>query len=288
MTVAPERRSAPISEGRRSRELLWSLTMREVRGRYKRTALGNLWSLVNPIATMVIYSVVFGILLRVTIEPSRTGLDVFALWLVCGLLPWTFLSNGATSGLMAVLGNAALVKKVYFRREVLVGAAVLSLDVTFLTEMAVVAVALLVVGNFVLPWIPVVLVLIALLTVFAMGIALMLSVANIYFRDTQHFVAIFMQVWFYLTPIIYPLSYVRVAEDSVNATLSPYGVSVPMEALWNLNPMLHFTNAFRSAFYELTWPSLSDSLWCVGSAAASLALGWFVFARFRDRLAEEL
>ncbi len=288
MAVVTDKRSAAISEHRKSRELLWSLTMREVQGRYKRTALGNLWSLVNPVATMVIYSIVFGILLRVTIEPSRTGLDVFALWLVCALLPWTFLSNAISAGLDAVLGNANLVKKVYFRREVLVGAAVLALDVTFLTEMAVVALALLIAGNMVLPWIPVVLVLVALLTVFAMGIALALAVANIYFRDTKHFVAIFLQVWMYITPIIYPISYVATAEQYVNSKTAKYGISVPMEMLWNLNPMLHFTNAFRSAMYELTWPSAEDMLWCVGSAAVSLAVGWTVFSRFRDRLAEEL
>jgi ABC-type polysaccharide/polyol phosphate export permease len=288
MTAVAEPRSKPISENRRSRELLWSLTMREVSGRYKRTALGNLWSLVNPVATMVIYSIVFGILLRVMIEPSRTGLDVFALWLVCALLPWTFLANAVSGGLDAILGNANLVKKVYFRREVLVGSTVLALDVTFLTEMAVVAVALLIAGNMVLPWIPMVLVLVVLLTVFAMGIALALSVANIYFRDTKHFVAIFLQVWMYLTPIIYPISYIAQAQTFVNARLAPHGISIPMETLWNLNPMLHFTNAFRTVMYELAWPSQEDMVWCVASAVVSLALGWLVFRRFRDRLAEEL
>ncbi|GAB2685785.1 ABC transporter permease [Thalassiella azotivora] len=269
-----------------SRELLLNLTMREVRGRYKRTLLGNLWSLINPLATMLIYTVVFGLLLRVQVPPGeKTGIDVFALWLLCGLVPWTFFSGGITAGLDSVVGNANLVKKVYFPREVLVGSAVLALGVTFCTEMLVLVVALLLFGSELLVWIPLVLVFMLLLLCFALGLGMLLAVANVYFRDTRHFTTIALQVWFYLTPILYPLPYVRQAEEALAERL---GRSVPLEQLWGLNPVEHFVSAFRAMLYDNVAPAADDVLWCVGAAAVSLVVGTWVFRRRAHALAEEL
>lgn len=273
---------------RRTRELLLNLTMREVKGRYKRTALGNLWSLINPIATMATYTIVFGVFMRVQIEPSRTGLHVFALWLMCALIPWSFFSNAITTGLGSVVANANLVKKVFFRREVLVASTVFALDVTTAIELGVLVLALLLFGQMVIPWIPVVLVLLLLLTAMTLGLALMLAVANVYFRDTQHFAAIALQIWFYATPIIYPLSLVADAETTLNGWLARYDLSFPLVGFWELNPMLHFAQAFRAVLYDETWPALGDWAWCVGSAVVVLLAGWRVFKRFEPRLAEEL
>jgi ABC-type polysaccharide/polyol phosphate export permease len=273
---------------RRTRELLLNLTLREIKGRYKRTALGNLWSLINPIATMAIYTVVFGVFMRVEVAPSRTGLDVFALWLMCALIPWSFFSAAISVGLDSIVANANLVKKVFFPRQVLVASSVLALDVTTLIELGVLAVALLIVGQMILPWLPVVVVLLALLTVFALGVALMLAVAHVYFRDTQHFAAILLQIWLYATPIIYPLDYVVRANESLNGWLARWDLSFPLVGLWELNPMLHFTRAFRSVLYEESWPSLVDMLWCVGTAGVVLTVGWKVFEKFEPRMAEEL
>lgn len=273
---------------RRTAELLRNLTAREVKGRYKRTALGNLWSLINPIATMATYTLVFGVFMRVPVGPSRTGLDVFAIWLMCALIPWTFFSSAVSGGLTAVVANANLVKKVFFRREVLVASTVFALDVTTLIELGVLVLVLLLFGQMVLPWIPVVLVLLALLTALALGLALMLAVANVYFRDTQHFVAILFQIWFYATPIIYPMSLVEQAQVKLDERLAQWDMTFPLVTLWEMNPLLHFAHAFRAVLYEETWPTAGDWAWCVGSAAVVLFLGWRVFRRFEPRLAEEL
>ena len=272
----------------RTRELLANLTAREVKGRYKRTALGNLWSLINPIATMLIYTVVFGYFMRVEIEPSRTGLHVFALWLMCALVPWTFFSASLQTGLGSIVANANLVKKVFFPREVLVASTVFALDVTTAIELGVLMTALIIFGQMVLPWLPMVIVLLALLTAMALGFALVLAVANVYFRDTEHFVAILLQIWMYATPIIYPFAYVVTAEEALNGWLSKWDLSFPLTGLWELNPMLHFTNAFRSVLYEEMMPSAVDLLWCTGSAVVALVIGWYVFKRFEPRMAEEL
>lgn len=143
-------------------------------------------------------------------------------------------------------------------------------------------------GQMVLPWLPMVLVLLALLTLMALGFALVLAVANVYFRDTEHFVAILLQIWMYATPIIYPFTYVVRAQESLNVWLAQWDLSFPLTTLWELNPMLHFTQAFRSVLYEERMPSTTDLLWCVGSAAVALTIGWYVFKKFEPRMAEEL
>jgi ABC-type polysaccharide/polyol phosphate export permease len=263
-----------------SRELVVNLTLREVRGKYKRTALGQLWSLLNPLATMVIFTIVFGVLLRVEVPPGDpSGLDVFALWLMCGLIPWTFMSNAVTGGMSALVANANLVTKVYFRREVLVAANVFALDVTFAMEMLVLSAVLLIFGSMVLPWLPLVIVFMIVLSAFALGLALMLAVANVYFRDTQHFLSIFMQFWFYATPIVYPASLVPADRDVLG---------VPMRTLYELNPMEHFVAVFRSLLYDGRFPELGDVLYTIGAAVVALAAGWAIFQRYEPRLAEEL
>src|SRR5829696_1667330 len=110
-----------LSHVRGSRELLVNLTLREVRGKYKRTALGQGWSLLNPLVQMTIFTVVFGVLIKVQPDPGNpSGLNQFALWLVAGLLPWSFLANAVTSGMGSLISNANLINKVYFPRETLV------------------------------------------------------------------------------------------------------------------------------------------------------------------------
>lgn len=269
----------------RSRELLANLTLRDVRSRYKRTVLGNTWSLVNPLAAMLIYTVVFGVFLRV--QPDRgdpSGLDTFALWLLCGLLPWTFLSIGLGAGMNALVTHSNLVLKVYLPRATLVVSTVLAVGVTFLVEMAVLVGVLLVFGANALVWLPLTVVVILLLALFTLGLSLLLSIANVYFRDTQHFIAIFLQMWFYLTPILYPVSYVQAQQ----ARLAAQGREVPLVTLFKLNPMEHFVTAFRNLLYDNRTPSVNDLGVCALSAVSAFAVGAYVFSRYEGRLAEEL
>src|SRR5437899_10233529 len=141
-----------LAEYAGARELVVNLTLRELRGRYKRSALGWTWSLLNPLSTVVVYSVVFAFFLQ--IKPPAgdpSGLHNFAMFLLCGLLPFNYLSNGMNGSLDALLANSNLIRKVYFPREVFVVAAVGSLLVTLLVELAVLCVILLALGNMVLP-----------------------------------------------------------------------------------------------------------------------------------------
>jgi lipopolysaccharide transport system permease protein len=269
-----------------ARELLANLTLREIRGKYKRTIFGQLWSLANPLALMVIYTFVFAFIFR--IQPDKgdpSGLDIFALWLLCGLLPWTFFANVVNLGLMSLVTNAGLIQKVYFARIVLPLSAVGSAGYNWLFEMGVLVVALSVVGAFVLPWIPLLLLIMILLALFAAGIALMLAIANVYFRDTQYFLTILLQLWMYLTPIIYPLSMVETESAKYGGL---FGTGITVLGIYELNPMVHFVEVFRNVLYDNRFPELNEWLLCAGWAAVSLVLGLIVFRRNERNLAETL
>src|SRR5713101_596060 len=228
-----------LSDFAGTRDLTMNLTLRELRGRYKRSFLGWTWSLLNPLATVLIYSLVFSYFLRIDPPIGRpSGLQSFALFLLCGLIPWNFFQGGVTQGLGSLVVNGNLIKKVYFPRELLVASTIASLDVTMLIELGVLGVILIGFGNMVIPWLPVVMVLIAIETVFVLGIALALSVFNVYFRDVQHLVNILMMVLFYTCPIVYPIRYVPVHAHV-------FGMEIPLLHLYRLNPLLRFIGAFR-------------------------------------------
>ncbi len=271
-----------LAELAESRELLSNLTLRELRGRYKRSTLGWAWSMVNPLATLAIFTVVFNVILNVEApvgDPSDLG--NFALFLACALLPWTFLANGMTGSITSLISNANLVKKVYFPREVLVVSTVLAGDMTLLIELGVLVVLVLAFGAFVVPWLPLVLLLVVIQTLFVVGVSLALSVLNVYFRDVQHFVGILLQLWFYATPIVYP-PYLIPLRGEV------FGNDIPVRPLYELNPMAAFARCYRSVLYDLRFPPLHSLLYVTVVSLVTLAAGYAVFRRFEPRLAEEL
>jgi ABC-type polysaccharide/polyol phosphate export permease len=263
-----------LRELRSARELLAELTLREVRARYRGTFLGQAWSLVNPLAAMAIYTAVFAVLLRVRVprgDPS--GIDLFALWLLCGLLPWTFFNNCVTGGMSALVSQSNLIKKVFFPREVLVVSNSLSWLVTLGFELCVLTIALAVAGSpAVLLWVVAAVPVVLLLLVFGTGIGLLLSVLNVYFRDTAQLVGIGMQMWFYATPVVYPISL----------------VPERFRSLYGLNPMERFTSCFRRLLYDGRPPRWQDLLAAAVASTVSLVVGYAVFQRFERRLAEEL
>jgi len=265
-----------------TQELAINLTLRELRGRYKRSVLGWSWSLINPLATVLIYSLVFSYFLK--IEPPRghpSGLHSFALFLLCALIPWNLFQNGLNMGLGSLIGNCNLIKKVYFPRELLVASGTASLVVTMLIEMGVLSAILLLFGNMVIPWLPLVLLLIALEAVFVFGIALVLSVFNVYFRDVQHFISILLMMLFYTVPIVYPIRYVPIQAHV-------FGMEIPLRRIYSLNPLVRIVGAFRDVLYDLRFPPLWDlayvSLWAIGM----VVLGMWVFGKLDRRLAEEV
>lgn len=260
--------------------------MREVKGKYKRTVLGQLWSLANPLAAMLVYSFVFYFIFRAQPEPGDpSGLDVFAIWLLCGLLPWLFFSSVVMTGAGSLVANVGLIQKVYFSRVVLPLSQVASAGYNWLFEMGVLVVVLLIAGAWVLPWLPLVIVTMVLLAIFAAGLALIVSIMNVYFRDTEHLLGILMQMWMYLTPIIYPISLMKTQSDAIGGLL---GTQITLLDIYEINPMVHFVAVFRQLMYDNRWPDPTDFLLCAVWAFAALAVGLWVFRRNEKGLAEAL
>jgi len=271
-----------LQEYAQARELTLNLTLRELRGKYKRSVLGWTWSLLNPLSTMVIFSVIFSVFLKVqppTGDPS--GLHSFALFLLCGLLPWNFFATGTTASMGSLIANSNLIKKVYFPREILVASTIGAVLVAFFVEMSVLGVVLLFFGNMVLPWIPVVVVIMLIEAVFVGGIGLVLSVIDVYFRDTEHFVGIAMMALFYSAPIVYPIKYVP-------KTAHVLGMTIPLRTIYELNPLVTFVESYRNALYDLRFPPIGDLAYLVAWAVVLLAFGLWVFGKLDRRLAEEL
>jgi ABC-type polysaccharide/polyol phosphate export permease len=263
-----------------TREILANLTMRETRGQYRRTALGQLWSVLNPLATMLVYTVVFAFILKALPPPGNpSGLEIYALWLMSGMLPWLFFVRVVTGGLSSIVANAPLITKVYFPRIHLPLSVTMATGITWAIELGVLTVALLVFGGSPLPWLPLVVVAMVFLAIFATGLALLLGVANVYFRDTEHFVAIALPMWMFLTPVIYPI---QLVEDL--AQRSGEWIIV----LYRLNPMQRFLEVFRDLLYDNRLPQWTDSLACILSSLIVFALGYLVFVRRESRLAELL
>jgi len=275
-----------LAEYSASRELLGNLTQRELRGKYKRSALGWAWSLINPLSLALIFTFVFGVVfqgeLRATGNSELSGITAYPLFLLCGLLPWAFLANSIGGSIGSLVANANLVKKVYFPREILVASSVLSLVFTLLIEMSVLGVALLAFGNVWLKFLPLILVVMFLQTVFAVGIGLLLAALNVYFRDVQHFVGIFMQLWFYATPVIYPITLLtdRLGDRTV--------LGFDVLTLYKLNPMTAFVEMYHSMLFYLEWPDRELFLYAAVVSLAMLGLGMLVFKRLEPRFAEEL
>jgi len=258
-------------------ELTRSLVSRELRGQYKRSALGWFWSLLNPLAMVATYAIVFSLVFRAAPpvgDPS--GRHSYVLFLITGLIPWNLFAGGLNGSAASLVDQASLISKVYFPRAAVVLAKLGALAVSSAIEFAVVVVVLVVSGNFVLPWLGVLAGLFALQLALVLGLGLMLSVTNAYFRDVQYLLGIGLQVVFYLTPIIYPPSFVR---EQVGDRLY---------FLYRLNPLERLVESYRNVLYDMRFPALADVGYVALWAAAMLFVGYRVFRRLEPRLAEEL
>jgi ABC-2 type transport system permease protein len=270
----------------RSRELLHNLTNREVRGKYRRTALGQLWSLANPIAAILIYTFIFSFIFRLPAQVGDpSGLDNYALWLVCGLLPWLFFNRVLTLGTESLVANAGLIQKVYFPRIVLPLSLANATFFTWLLEMAVLVVALSLLGSFVLPWLPLVALFMIVFALFAVGLSMVFSIINVYFRDLSYLLTIVLQFWFYLTPILYPRELVETQSDKLGGLA---GTPITLLNLYTLNPVEGFIEIFRNLLYDNRLPDLATVLVALGWTLAAFVTGAWMYSKKEKMLAELL
>jgi lipopolysaccharide transport system permease protein len=269
-----------------SRELLQNLTNREIRGKYRRTALGQLWSLANPIAAILIYTFIFSFIFRLPAQVGDpSGLNNYALWLVCGLLPWLFFNRVLTLGVDSLVANAGLIQKVYFPRIVLPLSLANATFFTWILEMGVLVIALTVLGSFVLPWLPLVAVFMVVFAVFSVGLAMVLSILNVYFRDLSYLLTIVLQFWFYLTPILYPVEMVATQSDRLGGL---GGSSITLLNLYQLNPVEGYITIFRNLLYDNRMPELATIGIALGWALVAVVAGAWMYAKKERQMAELL
>jgi len=269
-----------------ARELLQNLTNREVRGKYRRTALGQLWSLANPIAAIVIYTFIFSFIFRLPAQVGDpSGLNNYALWLVCGLLPWLFFNRVLALGTDSLVSNAGLIQKVYFPRIVLPLSLTNATLFTWILEMGVLALALSLLGAFVLPWIPLVIVFMVVFALFSVGLAMIFSIINVYFRDLAYLLTIVLQFWFYLTPILYPIDLVVTQSDQLGGLM---GTPITLLDVYSINPVQGFIEIFRNFLYDNRMPDLSTMLIALGWTVVAFGAGIWMYATKEKQLAELL
>lgn len=256
------------------RNLLYLLSMKELRTRYKKSVLGWAWSLFNPLTQMLIFTVIFIYVFKATPpigDPS--GVRNFPIYFLSGALPFNFFSITVGVAIGSVQGGSGLIKKVQFPHEHLVFSVVVAQFVTLLIELMVLTVALLLVGNMVLPWIPVLLLILGLLALFTTGLALMLSAANVFYHDVNYLWGILAQILFYATPIIYNPATIDVAALRFIANYGPTG---------------SFITAIHNVVYDLRMPGVGRLVQLGVIGFGTFFLGSWVFNRLSPRFAEEM
>ena len=255
------------------RGLVGNLAQRELKARYKRSVLGWLWSLLNPAATLATYAIVFGVLFNSKIEHAKGEFNNFTMYLFAGLVVWNFFSAVVNGSMGSLIAAGPLLKKVNFPAECAPAANMIVALSQALIESSILVLVMAILGNvgWTMLFVPVLLFLVG---VFAFGIGLALSVANVYLRDIAYLVAVLMNLMFYATPIVYPESILK---------------SHPtIKTLVNLNPMHQFVKAMRSTVYYLRVPDGANLLILLVISVGSFVLGWFVFRRFGDDVSEAL
>jgi ABC-type polysaccharide/polyol phosphate export permease len=262
----------------RYRSLIWNFAQRDLKSRFKGTSAGWAWSLIVPLASLGIYSLVGKTILRQEGPNFGNGHHGnFIVYLFVALTVWGFWANGVNTSIGSLVGTGVLLKKIYFPSYAPVFGAMIAVAIQSAIEIAVVMVVLLAFGNIGVSWIMII-PLCAVFFVFVAGTSLLLSLSNIYFRDLAHFIGIFLQLLFYATPIIY-------TADRLDGK-HLFGVS--LHAVILANPLSEFVELFRDIMYSLSFGRVSLWLGVLGWTAAAVLAGYFAYQRAGRDLAEQL
>ena len=242
------------------RELIWALALKELKIRYKRSVLGFLWALLNPLLLMLVMTVVFS-----SIIGSNT--PHYAIFLLSVLLPWTFFAQSLAYAAESIVGNADLIKKVRVPKSVFPLAAVASNMINlFLSLIPLVLIVLVMRHPLHATWLFLPVPLLAL-TLFTVGATFFFATANVFYRDVAHILQVVLQVWFYVTPILY----------SIDIFPPQY------RWLFKLNPLIFVLNDFRLSVYYGLLPKAQSILASFACGGIALLIGFSVFRRSQDK-----
>lgn len=261
VTIEADRKWIPLNLSNlwAHRELLYFLMWRDIKVRYKQTILGAAWAVIQPLVTMIIFTYFFGKLARVPTD----GVP-YPIFFYTGLLLWTFFSNGVTGGANSLIGNSNLITKVYFPRLIIPAAAVGAGLLDFVIA-SLLLIALLIYYGFAATWeYLLILPLLLLTTLLTLGLGIWFSALNVRYRDVRYALPFLIQIWIFVTPIIYPSSL------------------VPEQWRWllALNPMTGIVESFRASLFGRQQP------WLALAYSAAFALAMLVYSSYTFRRME--
>jgi len=247
------------------RELLKTNVKKEIRGKYKNSFLGVLWSFLNPLLQIAVYALVFPLILRNTQEN-------YVIFLCCGLIPWTFFATAVSRSAFTMVENGNILKKVYFPREILPISIITSETVNFLISTVIIIGFVTFGGLGITKYIiyyPLILIAQYLLLI---AISLIVSSISVYVRDLQHLIGVVLQLLFYATPIVYS------AEQ------------IPQDFKWilDLNPMTYIINGYRDIFYNQQTIDIGPLLFLIGGSIGACLIGYIIFNKLQKGFAEQL
>lgn len=247
------------------RGLLKTNVKKEIRGRYKNSILGVMWSFLNPLLQLAVYSIIFGALLA-------GGDPTYHIYICVALIPWTYFTTAITQAAFTVIGNADIIKKVYFPREILPISVVTSGAVNFVIS-TIIILAFVLGSGIGLSWYLLLYPFILIIQyILLLGISFIVSSITVYFRDLEHIIGVILMAAFYGTPIVYKL-------EQLPANL---------QVIMQLNPMTHLINAYRDIFYYHQMPNMKILLLLLGISIILTIVGYFIFKKLQKGFAEQL
>lgn len=248
------------------REMIASLIKRELRGKYKASVLGFLWTLMNPLLQMLVYIVVFSFILK-------SGIENFPIFLFVSLVPWNFFSISVTSGSTCVINQENLIKKIYFPRVILPISYVTSMFINMLLTFVVIFAVLLLTGYglnlLAICFLPLIMIIEYIL---ALGICMITSALAVYFRDLEYIMGIITMAWMYLTPILY------------TADMVPESI----RTVFNLNPMTPIIEAYQQILYHKQIPTINTLVEAALIGIVTVIIGYWGFQKMQRKFVEEL
>lgn len=247
------------------RELLKTNVKKEIRGKYKKSFFGIIWSFLNPLLQLAVYAIIFPIILKVQQEN-------YVIFVCSALIPWTFFTTVVAQSSGIIIGNANIIKKVYFPREILPISVTTSAAINFLIS-TIIILAFVLFSGLGITWHIVFYPMVLLVQyILSLGISFILSSVTVYFRDLEHFVGIAIMLLFYATPIVY----------SIKTIESGYAT------ILKLNPMAHIVEAYRSIFYYQDIPNLKYLGILFVISTVLCVIGYYIFKKLEKRFAEEV
>ena len=249
------------------RELLWSLTLKDIRIRYKQTFLGITWAIFTPLAMMLIFTFVFQRVAKVS-----TGDIPYPIFVYCGLLPWTFFSASLTTAVTCLVQNSNLVTKIYFPREVLPLAAIFSKLIDFIIA-GVVFVGLMIFYEVSVNWTILFFPFILLIQIiFMIGVSFLLSMGNLFYRDVGYLFNVLILLWMFVTSVIYPIN----VENPL------------MQRVLNLNPMTPIIDSYRNVLIQGVVPDIFLLFQTTIISLFVFVVGWALFHKYQYLFAERI